>query len=223
MQPQKKPKGCFFWGCLTALILLLAVGGCTGFFIWKFKNILMSISDDKPIDVPTIDVTPEELSALDERISEFARQADQGGGGELVLSAEDLNRRIVGANEGLKGQLWARIEGDQMLLDASLPLGEHPQFGQIPIGFEDRYLNGTLSARLTLEDGMVGVTIDTITIDHGDGDEPNEENVQLASQLMNEWILTDPRVRYDIDAFFGAAAKKAKSLEIKDGKLIFRN
>lgn len=163
------------------------------------------------MELPTIEPTPEELSALSGRYAEFVRIADQGGG-ELVLTADDLNRRIAASDGNLGGVLWVRIEADLIFLDVSLPLEE--VFGQ---SFDGRYINGTVGAGLTMKDDEVEVVLESVKTRRGK--ELSKEQLDQASEVLS----SDPQTREHIDGIFGEAGRRAKSLEIRDGKLIFRN
>jgi len=211
MQPERRGRGCVFWGCLTAVVLLLLVGGCTGFCACSVWNFLMDHSEEEPMELPTIEPPPEELSALSGRYAEFVRIADQGGG-ELVLTADDLNRRIAASDGNLGGVLWVRIEADLIFLDVSLPLEE--VFGQ---SFDGRYINGTVGAGLTMKDDEVEVVLESVKTRRGK--ELSKEQLDQASEVLS----SDPQTREHIDGIFGEAGRRAKSLEIRDGKLIFRN
>src|SRR6185503_15265862 len=93
--PPKK-RGCLFYGCLSLIIVGLAVATMLtiGFFIAKKK--LMALVDDytdsAPQTIETVTYPPPEREALQSRLDAFKAAIDKGKTGEeLVLNATDLN------------------------------------------------------------------------------------------------------------------------------------
>jgi hypothetical protein len=60
----KKPRGCFFYGCITGLVLLLlmVLGLLLG--VYYFKKMVNQFTDTKPLALPVVQMSPAEIKAL---------------------------------------------------------------------------------------------------------------------------------------------------------------
>src|SRR5437867_2737318 len=151
--PPKK-RGCLFYGCLTLIIVGLAVATMLtiGFFIAKKKLLALvdDYTDPAPQTIETITYPPPEREALQTRLTAFKQAIDKSRAGEeLVLTATDLNV-LIGENVDLKGKLFITLEDDQVKAKVAMPLdsvGEALGFQKL----KGRYLNGSGALRVGLE------------------------------------------------------------------------
>jgi len=203
MEP-KQGRGCFFYGCLTAVILvILLVAIAAGTIYWAY-NKLLSFTSDKPMDIPTIEATVDEYNALAARIEAFKKTVEEGKPAEIELSAGDINALIARDADWkqLKGKAYVKIEGDEVKADVSIPLGELPLL-------KGRYLNGTLGMNVSLKDNLLVVKPKTIIV------KGKPVPKQVMDQLRQENWAKDAYKDEDNMKII----EKFDSIEIKDGKI----
>ena len=74
-QPPKPRRGCFFYGCLTGLVLmvLLAVGGLVAVHYAKkaISGLVNQYTDTKPMTLPTVPMAPADAVKLQKRWQAF--------------------------------------------------------------------------------------------------------------------------------------------------------
>jgi hypothetical protein len=147
-------KGCL-WGCLiggglvVASILCAGIGG-----YWFVSSQIAKYTSEQPVILPTVDYSEEQFAELDSRVKSFQEKLDSGEAPDedLELSADDINA-MIGKNEDLKGRVYVKIENDQVEGDVSIPIDKLP-------GGKGRYLNGSASFDVSMEGGVLIVTVD---------------------------------------------------------------
>jgi hypothetical protein len=156
-EPAKKPRGCFFYGCITCLALsfLAAIGILllAWFGVRTLNALVAEYTDTAPMTLPKADMPPDELAKLEARVADFGHALDaRTNTPPLVLTVREINAlmseytRLHDTN--LHDKFYVDLEGDHIKGQVSLPLD------QIKLPFvhtAGRYLNGTgdLAAGLT--------------------------------------------------------------------------
>src|SRR5690606_18171556 len=90
--------GCWFYGCITVLVLtgLLIAGSYYG--IRKAlnigKQILIEYSEEFPRELPTSSLEAEELAALEDRVSAFMAALEARKAAQVSLSGPEINALI---------------------------------------------------------------------------------------------------------------------------------
>jgi len=204
-QSQKKPKGCFFWGITTLVIIVVCVGGCTAFLAYFVRSQVLRFTSTEQIAVKKYELKPGEYQALEKRFDEFSKAADKAEPARLEISEDDLNAFIAGNpdTKGASGKAHARIEGSEVLLDVSIPLDGIPTLG-------GRYFNGTLGVELGIVQGRLVVFPQTAIVN---GEAVPEEVMQ---QFRKEDLFKNQRKSGPLAEFL----EKAKTLEVRDGKIV---
>lgn len=159
-QPQSSGsgKGCL-WGCLILGGLLVAAVLCAGFSgYWFLSSTMNKYTSDKPVELPTVEYSEEELETLQARVDSFKEKLDAGEvpDEDLVLTADDINAMIAG-NEDLKGRVFVKLENDQVQGDVSIPLDKMP-FGK------GRFLNASGTFEVSMDGGVLIVTAEQLTV-----------------------------------------------------------
>ena len=203
IEPQPKRRGCFFWGCLSALLLLVAmlILATVLFFVARDR-----LTSTHPQPVPAFQAKPGQYEELQARLKKFDAAAQANRPEQLELTADDLNTLLTEEPELKKfaGKAFARIEGPEVSVDLSIPLDEAP----VPF-LHGRWLNGTLGVEATLLDGRL-ILVPKRFIVNGEAISPEH----LAKVKPLEFM---PK---DADNRLNEVLKKAKSLEVKDGKIV---
>lgn len=213
--PPKK-RGCLFYGCLTLIIVGLAVAAMLtiGFFVAKKKLLALvdDYTDPAPQPIETITYPPPERESLQTRLTAFKEAIDKNRAGEeLVLTATDLNV-LIGENADVKGKLFITLEDDQVKAKVAMPLdalGDVTGFAKL----KGRYLNGSGALRVALEAGQLDVRVESIQV----------RNKPLPAIIMTE--LKKNNLARDVNRNPEQARELQKydSLRIQDNKIIIRS
>ena len=116
-----------------------------------------STQSDQAKELPVVVYDDEELKGLHQQVEslktaiEEKRPADS-----LVLTADDINAMIA-QEEELRGKVFVRIDEGQVSGDLSIPLDEFP-------GMSGRYFNGSITMNVSLQDGVLVVTVDDASV-----------------------------------------------------------
>ena len=215
-QPPAKQRGCFFYGCITLLTLVLVMG-VAGFFVArhllnKFVAFAEQYTETKPMALPKVQMSAADYAELDKRIAAFRDGLNaQKAGPALVLTGEDINALI--ANDPnwkeLNGKVHVTIEGDRINGQVSIPLREFA--GHVPglSRLKSRYLNGSAAWKVALANGRLVVTLQSL---EAKGQRP-PANVMAQFQGVNlaQNAQNNPKA--------AALIAKLASIEVRDGTI----
>lgn len=200
-------------GCLI-LLAVAVVGGVLAYYGIRsaISGIVAQYSSDRPLAVPTVALSDQQMQAVEERIRAFSDAMDQGTAAQpLELSETEINALIQRGlarrkRDGESPRAFVRIVGKRLEGDVSVPLAS------LGPGLEGRYFNG--KARFSV--GVVGERLVASIEDLKVGDEyvPDE----LRERLSRENILKDV---YD-DPEASRFLTRLESVEIGDGKIVLR-
>ncbi len=208
---QTKPRGCFFYGCLIAVILtLLAVvgGGIAAYLGYRsLVNFVIPYTDTAPTPLPMVEMPPEQAKELHARVDAFWAALDSGKPTEpLVLDSDDINV-LIADNEDLRDKVHVDIEGDKVKGQVSFPL----EGIGLP-AFKGRYLNGKATLKVSLEDGFLRVTVDALEVKGKPV--PSSFVDQLRAKNLAEDASRNPKN--------AEAIQKLESIRVVDGKVILK-
>jgi hypothetical protein len=216
--PARKKRGCFFYGCLTLVILTLLV--CVaGFFavryaLNRFTALIEQYTDAAPAALPPAELPAGDYEGLQGRLAEFQEVLEgRKDGPPLTLTSAELNALI--ANHAMmkewKDRLRVAIDGDQVKAQLSLPLD---RVAGLPFlsRLKGRYLNGSAVLKASLEDGLLDIHMVSL---EAKGVRPPEE---VMSRLRAENLAKDVQYQPEI----AANLRKLNSLEVQDGVIMLR-
>jgi hypothetical protein len=211
--PQALPRqrGCFFYGCIIALVLALLMAilaAVAGYFAYRALNQLVDqYTSTEPRKLPKVEMPPEQVKTLKERVESFRTAVEARTPTEpLVLTSDDLNA-LIEDNPELKGLIYVKIEKDQVKGQVSLPL-DKLNFGMV----RGRYLNGEADFKASLSDGVLIVTIESVEVN---GQKiPEQFITELRKQNLAKDAYKDEKTAEMI--------RKLESLEVKDDKIILK-
>lgn len=205
---QKKGRGCFFYGCITSVVLVLVMVVVGIFVVRGVKNWILSYTDTSPMELPTVEVTDAEYEALQQRMSAFKEALEKGDGTEsLILTEKDINALIARSpdTKELKDTIYVSIEDDQVKGQISFPL-DKTGFGWL----KGRYLNGAATFNVLLEDGALDVTVDTVEV-NGKA-LPDQVMAELRKENLAREFANDPETAKAIANF--------QSIKVQGGEVI---
>jgi hypothetical protein len=96
--------------------------------------------------------------AVQEKVQDAQEELAKGDSPEIHLTADELNAWFLGSpnNRELAEHVRFRTEEDWLVAEVSVPLTFMAQLPLVP-GFRDRYFNGKIAARLSVDHGELKV------------------------------------------------------------------
>src|SRR6516162_7324354 len=132
--PQQKGLGCFARGCLILLVfaIVLAIACFAGMY-WGFQRHSAIVHGiywlakthsiaQESMSVPEFTGSDTQIQSVSERWQDFEQKTRAGQAAEIELTADDVNAMIA-MTEDFHGKVFASIDGDQLRLQASMPIG----------------------------------------------------------------------------------------------------
>jgi hypothetical protein len=212
-EPEQKQRGCFFYGCIFASVLLgliLLLFGLASWATYRAANeFVRQYAEDAPAPIPVVEKPAAEVDAIKARIDKFFEDLAAGTATEpLALTADEINALIAAIDE-IKGIAAVEFVGENIRAKVSMPLARLP----FPIGtlFGGKFLNGTATIDARVVDGHPVVTL--VALEAKGKRVPDAFLASLRGQNFAEDLDKNP------DA--AAAIGRLQSIAVKDGKLIF--
>jgi hypothetical protein len=212
--PRRKGMGCFARGCLILLVfaIVLAIACFAGMYwglhrhsalfygsYWLAKT--RSIAETAA-PVPEFNASDQQIQRVRERWQEFEQKTRAGQPAEIELSADDINA-LIATNDEVRGKLFASIDGNQLRLQASLPIGGI-------LGRPGYYFNGDVVIELKGAESLDSPRFSRVTI-NGQQVPTGFLDWKYRSRQLREY-LAQQRNAYDVGR-----------IEIRDGKVILRS
>jgi hypothetical protein len=212
--PRRKGLGCFARGCLILLVfaIVLAIAGFAGLYwglhrhsalfygsYWLAKTRSLA---QTPTPVPEFSAPDQQFQLVRERWQDFEQKTRASQPAEIELSADDINA-LIATTEGLRGKVFASIDGNQLRLQVSVPIGG-------VLGRPGYYFNGDVIIELKGAQSLDNPQFSRITI-NGDQVPTDFLDWKYRSRQLREY-LADQGNAYEIG-----------TMEIRDGKVILRS
>ena len=212
--PPRRGLGCFGRGCLIFLVfvIVLAIACFTGmdwglhrhsalFYgsYWLAKTRSLA---EAPSPVPEFSGSDQQIQRVHERRQDFEQKTRAGQSAEIELSADDVNA-LIATTEDIRGKLFVSMDGDQLRLQTSLPIGEF-------LGRSGYYFNGEVLLELEGAQSPDNPRFTKLTV-NGEQVPTDFLDWKYRSRHLRDYV-TDQRNAYDIG-----------TIEIRDGKLILRS
>jgi len=207
--PPRQGRGCLFYGCLTCLALLAIVCVMAFFAVRFVKNQVVSFTDATPMKLPKVEMSDAEFKQLDARVKSFDEALDQNKPtAPLLLAERDVNALISHGpiTKELADKVYVSVSGDELKGQVSFPL---TALGWLGTG---RYLNGDAAFNVSLENGVLIVTVREVRVKG----RPLPEVVM--GQLRRENLA---REAYK-DAKHAEVIRKLESIQVQDGQVVIK-
>lgn len=206
VQPVKR-RGCFFYGCLTVLILAIVFGVGSCIAIRSAVNSFVSkFADTKPMALPKVQLSKAETESLDQRVKAFQSAIDTNGPAQpLTLAVNEINS-LIDRNAELKDKFYLGINDDQFKAQVSIPLEDLklPFFRSLLKG---RYLNGSANLKAFLQNSVLVVTLESVEVN---GKQlPAEMLAGFKNRNLVEGLMSDPKI--------AAVLNNLQSIQAKGG------
>jgi hypothetical protein len=208
--PRRKGLGCFGRGCLILLVFVIVLAiACFAGMYWGlhrhsalFYGFYWRWIAEAPTPVPEFNASDQQIQLVLERWQDFEQKTRAGQAAEIELSADDINA-LIATTEGVRGKVFVSIDGAQLRLQASLPIGG-------VLGRPGYYFNGDVIIELNGAQSLDSPQFSRITI-NGEQVPTDFLNWKYRSRHLREY-LAEQRNAYEIG-----------TIEIRDGKIILRS
>jgi hypothetical protein len=212
--PPRKGLGCFGRGCLILLVFLIVLGiACFAGVYWGlhrhsalfYGNYWLAKTRSiaaAPTPVPEFNASDQQIQLVQERWQEFEQKTRAGQPAEIELSADDINA-LIATSDNVRGKVFASIEGDQLRLQASLPIGG-------VLGRPGHYFNGDVVIELKGAQSLDSPRLSRITI-NGEQVPTDFLNWKYRFRELREYLAEQGNA-YDVG-----------TIEVREGKVILRS
>jgi hypothetical protein len=202
-------RGCFFYGCLTAIVLFVIVGLCAFLAVRYARNQFNACTDTAPMKLPKVEMSDAEYQQLEARAKTFNDGMDQGKATEpLVLTEREINALLFkSANtKELADRVYVSLNGTNITGQISVPLSGLGWIGK------NRYLNGEATFNVSLENGVLIVTAKEVRVKG----KPLPETFMgaLRQENLAKDAYKDPKNAEVI--------RKVDSLRVDDGRVVIK-
>jgi len=212
--PRQKGLGCFARGCLILLVFAIGLAiACFAGVYWGFQRHSAIVHGiywlakthsiaEGPVPVPEFTASDEQVQAVQERWQEFEQKTRAGQAAEIELTADDINA-LTAENRNARGKVFVSIEGNQLRIQASTPLGEI-------LNRPGYYFNGDITVEFKGAESLENSQLNRIVV-NGEQVPSDLLSWKYRSRRLHEY-LADYQNSYDIG-----------TIEVRDGKLILRS
>ena len=198
----KKQRGCFFYGCLIMLILVVVVAGLFSFGMYKLYKKAYEYTSNQSMQLPDLKITDAEIQQVKKKFETFSQALKNKKAENLKLTERELNA-LVSASPEFKGKVHFSIEGDQIKGKVSIPLDQFP-------GFTGRYFNASADFAASLEGGLLFVTLQNASVKGKNVPEAIMEKVRQEN-LAKDLYKNKENVEM---------IRRFKSIKIQDGAIV---
>ena len=215
--PTKRRFGCLGYGCIVAVILFfLVVGGLVWGGRFALRNAVELFTTDVPAAVPTLPGDEAAQRAALEKVANLRGVVrDPKGAGEFSLSQRDILELL--STTVFNKSVFPEIQGDSLVLTFSFPLTALGEWGSARWIIADklnRYLSGTSRVKALIDNGVVAVTVEDLTLNGQvfDGDSLKEATEYISGFVTS--LKDDQTARGFLD--------RIGSLRIQNGEALVR-
>ena len=199
-------KGCFFWGCLTFVIICLIVALVVFLGYRMVRDKAYEYTSEKPVPLEQVEYTPNEAEEVDNRITAFLEKIKKGESSvKETFTDRDINIFIDSgkAASELKDRIIVKFVDNKIKGSVNIPLKD------VPI-VDGRYLAGDAEFDVTCENGLLIITLKSMLVN---GQKLPEEFMQnLQKENLAADLYKDPEK--------AKALRRLKTVKMENNKLL---
>ncbi len=207
-RPAKQGRGCFFYGCLTLVIIGIGIGVGGYFLFRKFQSMVLDYTETEPRPLPQVELPDADVERVTSEWERFYAtiQGEESDVHSLELSADELNALIQSHPDSpLKDQAYVDLKDGQVTAKISVLASDYVKFDFL----EGRYVNGEASFDVSLENG--GLIVRLMDLEAGGKVVPDE--------FLSEMRTKNLAAKLYEDAEQAEILRRLERVEVRDGKL----
>ena len=215
--PKKQGRGCFFYGTITFVLVLIGV--MLGVYFGARKAALAAIAKyttNAPVAIPRLNLPPAEEERIARELAQTVQRVREGQGpSEIALGEQELNV-LLGQSKGIqpyRQQLYLQPEGDKLKAEMSIPLDQFDLWksfrSKIRAGdLTNRYLNGTAFMSLGVTNGNLRLNVTNLVVN---GETlPKEFIDRIKDQNFAEPANNNPDLQSGLQRVKGVSVQNSK-------------
>jgi hypothetical protein len=209
IQQAKRPeRGCLFYTGI-AIVMSMVILIIASYLGYRYaKGLITRFTDTQPMAVPSVQISPEEMTRLKDRIASFSESVEQGKASEpLTVTATEANALIQASPElvTVHGKMFFELEGSNVVAQLSIPAED---LGFKPL--QGRYINATGNFTVGFSNGVLNVNARSLIV----------KGKPFPDTFMGRVLPQNFAYRLNNDPKGQAVLKKLKDIQIKDGKIV---
>jgi hypothetical protein len=194
-------RGCLFYGCLSGVILTVALLVAALIGIHILRKAFLDYTDTAPMAMPATGLTPAQAAEIQQRCHKFLDDLSAGKTVEpLALAGNEIDALLTSTNAAqnpLSEHARLSVEGDHLKGDVSFPI-------------RGRYLNGSGTFAVSLQNGVLNLNVQTLTV----------KGKPLPASFMNGLRMQNFASGMQNDTNLAAIVSRLQTIQVKDGKLL---
>ncbi len=206
--PPKRQHSCLFFGCIAGAVCLVAILLVFLLGVHMFKKALNQYTDTAPMKLPQVQLSQPEIEEVQRRFNAFSDAASAGRPTPPLELAPDEINALIASNPDLsaaKDKLYLSIQDNHLQAQVSLPMD---QIGLTM--FKGRYLNGTATFSVSLQNGLLFLTPVGITV----------KGKPLPRVYLDKLRRENFATGINNNSRASVALNRLQSIEVKDGKVV---
>jgi hypothetical protein len=156
MAEAKKGRGCFFYGCITLMIMaIVAVVAILLGVRFGVKYLRNNFTSTKPVAVAPVSLSPTQGERVTQRVEDFKKALRAGTAtNALELTGDELDYIVrTSSTNGLQDNVHLTITNNQIHAEMSLPLD---MYGP---NFFGRFFNGEATVGVSQQNGIINIQL----------------------------------------------------------------
>ncbi len=203
----KKGRGCFFYGCITCVVIIALILGGITFVMWKAKQFVNSVTDTQPAEIEMTAVSGDQIREYEAKINAFLDIARAGKEpARIELTALEINVLISNSErlKPLKGRVQVLIDNDRIGGKISVPLETFSP------AMKGRFLNGDGFFTLSCQNGVPLVQIEELSV----------KGKPVPKQFLDALNKENIAAKLTDTPEAAAILQRIKSVRVEGGRLI---
>lgn len=218
---QKQGRGCFFYGCLS--VVLIFIGVLAGVYFGTRKAVKMAVAaftTNAPAVIPKLDLSTADREALVRSIQQQANAALRAGGtASIALGEKELNALLAQSSQSAAyaSQFYLRPTGTQLQAQVSLPLDQFELWKSFTRklrakDLEGRFFNGVALLETGVTNGALRLIVKDLLV--------NGKSLpgEFTGRLKNFDLTANARA----DANTQALLSRVQDVAVRDGKVVIQ-
>ncbi len=194
-------RGCLFYGCLVGVAGMIALLAAVLIGMHFVKKVFLDYTDTAPMALPASGLTPAQTAEIQQRCHKFLDDLSAGKTVEpLALAGTEIDAWLAPTNSAqnpFSQHARLSVEDDHLKGDVSIPI-------------RGRYLNGTGTFGVSLQNGVLNVNVQTLSV----------KGKPLPASIMNGLRMQNFASGAQNDSNVVAIVSHLQTIQVKDGKLL---
>lgn len=214
---QKRGCGCFSYGCVVALTIIIIVGGGVAYYLYhQVRSAVLEYTSDTAPAIAPEPATAEVVQSAEQKIQYIRGALDSGGSAQVELSSDEVSAAIQ--QTPWRDKIAVTLDGETVRGRFSFPIsavGEWPAARMLLGDAVSRVVSGSFAGRLRVDDGKASITFSELTL--------NGHTLEdMAQGHASQWIsgaVNAPDIDDQGQPREDARLRQVRRFEVNDGRL----